>query len=145
MSCPYFYPVRLRSQSGPAGALFPLGACWSGECRTAPEAPAAVDEGMLRSACNLGYARGRCPRFPAEPAPDAARFTIRADDGATVRLYYVQERDHHPFAHGALEYSRAQAALVDPPPDGNLARQAQAYTESYLLRKNDVSASDERK
>jgi hypothetical protein len=54
-----------------------------------------------------------------------------------IRIYYVVERDHYPFAHGRLEYSLAAAALVAPPEDATLARQAQAYVESYLRRKEE--------
>ena len=115
--------------------MMPLGGCWSGICRAAPEAPTEPEEPLLRLVCNMGYARGRCMRFPSQDGPDAVRFTVRADDGLSVRIYYVTERDHHPFAHGPLEYSRALGSLVEPPPGGNLARQAQAYVESYLRRK----------
>ena len=34
------------------------------------------DEALLRDCCNLGYARGRWPRFPDEPGPDATRFSV---------------------------------------------------------------------
>lgn len=120
--------------------MLPLGGCWSGVCRAAPELPLEPDEALLRPVCNMGYARGRCVRFPARSGPDAVRFTVRADDGSSVRIYYVVERDHHPFAHGPLEYSRALGSLVEPPPDGNLGRQAQAYVNSYLRRKTESSA-----
>ncbi len=135
MSCPYFYPVRLLSEGGPGGSVLPLGGCWTGECHAAPAGSGIPEEELAARVCNLGYARSRCPRFPAECGPDATRFTVRADDGATVRLYYVQELDHHPFAHGPLDYSRARQALADPPSDRNLRRQAEAYAESYLRRK----------
>ncbi len=110
----------------------PLGGCWSGVCRARVEGPLDPDEALLRQVCNMGYARGRCSRFPAQNGPDAVRFTVRADDGSSIRIYYVLERDHHPFGHGPLEYSRAIGALVEPPQDGNLERQARAYVESYL-------------
>jgi len=115
--------------------MLPLGDLWAGMCRAAPEAPVEPDESSLRPVCNLGYARGQCCRFPSREGPDAVRFTACADDGASVRMYYVVERDHHPFAHGPMEYSRALGCVVNPPAGENLARQAQAYAESYLRRK----------
>jgi hypothetical protein len=100
---------------------------------------------MLRPLCNLGYARETCARFPAGDGPDAVRFTISRCDGATLRLYYVMERDHHPFAHGPLEYSRAARSFAAPtasetPPAAQelVLRQAQAYVESYLRRKSEA-------
>jgi hypothetical protein len=112
--------------------MLPLGDEWAGLCRAEPAAPAQPDDA---SWCNLGYARGACPRFPAGDGPDAVRFTVRAADDAGLRLYYVVERDHHPFAHGPLEYSLASGALVNPPHGEGLGRQALAYVRSYFRRK----------
>jgi hypothetical protein len=85
--------------------------------------------------CNLGYARGACPRFPNGEGPDAVRFTVQAVEETGLRLYYVVERDHHPFAHGPLEFSLASGALMNPPHGQWLGRQALAYVRSYLRRK----------
>jgi len=132
MSCPYFDPVAPNPRGGGAQlAYWPLGDAWTGTCHAA-----AVEEQPRDSLCNLGYARGICPRFPAgDPGPDAARFTIIADHGASLRLYYVLERDHLPFAHGAIEYAPGGETFL-PAPAGDLtARQAGAYVTSYLRRK----------
>jgi hypothetical protein len=136
MPCPYFYPSAPRSSpSDPQAALLPLGDDWAGACRATPELPAPPGA-VLRPLCNLGYARGACSRFPDDGGPDAVRFTISGDDGATLRLYYVVERNHHPFAHGPLTWSRAAAAFAEPPQSSILHRQAAAYVESYLRRKS---------
>jgi hypothetical protein len=136
MSCPYFYPSAPRSSpSDPQAAMLPLGDDWAGACRAAPD-PWQPDAATLRPLCNLGYARGACSRFPDDDGPDAIRFTVSGDDGATLRLYYVVERNHHPFAHGPLAWSRAIAAFAEPPESAPLRRQAQAYIESYLRRKS---------
>jgi hypothetical protein len=134
MACPYFYPVAPARAAGAGAAMLPLGDQWTGICRAAPDSPWRPGEATLRPLCNLGYARGACARFPAGDGPDAVRFTVRAASDAAVHLYYVVERDHHPFAHGALDYSPASKSLVAPPPGENLNRQAQAYAESYLER-----------
>jgi hypothetical protein len=63
------------------------------------------------------------------------RFTISGDDGLSLRIYYVVERDHHPFSHGPLEYSLDRRVFADPPLGETLIRQAHAYIESYLRRK----------
>jgi hypothetical protein len=115
--------------------MLPLGDAWTGICRALPGLPAPPDEAGIRPLCNLGYARGGCSRFPSGDGPDAVRFTISRDDGATVGIYYVVERDHHPFAHGRMEYSVATGVIAPPPPSEIVARQAQAYVESYRRRK----------
>ena len=52
------------------------------------------------------------------------------------------ERDHHPFAHGPLEYSRAAAAIDAGQACGEtLDAQAKAYAASYLRRKSEASGS----
>jgi hypothetical protein len=116
--------------------MLPLGGHWAGVCRAVPEPASQPDAVTLRTLCNLGYARGICSRFPEGAGPDAVRFTISGDDGATLRLYYVVEQNHHPFAHGPLEYSRTLAAFAEPPAAQTLRSQAQAYVESYFRRKS---------
>jgi hypothetical protein len=118
--------------------MLPLGDEWTGVCRAAPEPKSQPDATTLHGLCNLGYARGACGRFPEGDGPDAVRFTISSDDGATLRLYYVVEQNHHPFAHGPLEYSRIGAAFAEPPRDQTLCGQARAYVSSYLRRKFDA-------
>ena len=145
MACPYFFPLRAR----PASPTLPLGDWWQGACHAAAGEPAEPPAGG-DVCCNLGYARGQCARFPEGAGADAVRFTIAGHDsapegdqdgarqGATVRIYYVAERDHRPFAHGALQYSVAASALAGPPASPLLARQAEAYAESYLRRKRET-------
>jgi hypothetical protein len=142
VACPYFYPLEpegggtpqsLSSSSAHHDAMLPLGGRWRGTCRAHMESAAEPEESM-RPVCNLGYARGVCRHFPAGDGPDAVRFTVTGDAGGRLALYYVVERDHHPFAHGPLEYTRDTGAIVTPP-DETLCRQAQAYAESYRRRK----------
>jgi hypothetical protein len=111
--------------------MLPLGDWWQGVCHAAGQ-----DEIDLAH-CNMGYARGKCPRFPQDDGPDAIRFTISRHDDTLVRIYYVAERDHHPFEQGPFEYSLSSHALADPPAQATLARQAEAYVESYLRRKKE--------
>lgn len=140
MACPYFFPVEPRShENNPLHAMLPLGATWTGLCRAAPERDSQPDDAILRTLCNLGYARGDCARFPGDDGPDAVRFTISQDDGTSLRIYYVIERDHHPFAHGSLDYSLACGGFAEPPSAETMCRQASAYVESYLRRKSEAS------
>ena len=140
MACPYFYPVE-AVEGRPGSATLPLGGWWKGVCLAVPGAPqaetgAAGDSGCDVN-CNLGYARGVCARFPAGDGPDAVRFAISCHESAAIRIYYVVECDHYPLAHGRLEYSTATAGFVTPPEPATLERQARAYVESYLRRKEE--------
>ena len=117
--------------------MLPLGDRFTGLCRAVPDQPCAPREADL-SACNLGYAREGCARFPRGDGPDAVRFTVAAAGAASLRLYYVLERDHHPYAHGPLEYllpSGPFLALPQGEAFGDaFASQARAYAASYLRR-----------
>jgi hypothetical protein len=133
MACPYFYPVEARTGS----AVLPLGDWWTGVCQAIPSAPYQTDGNACDTGCNLGYARGECDRFPEGDGPDAVRFTISSHENDRVGIYYTVERDHHPFAHGRLEYSTDIRAFRMPPESATLGRQAEAYVESYLRRKKE--------
>jgi hypothetical protein len=136
MACPYFYPLQPGTRAvSPRDPMLPLGDAWAGVCRSVPEGPSSPDDAAIRPLCNLGYARGKCSRFPAGDGPDAVRFAITGDYGAGLRISYVVERDHHPFAHGRLDYSIATGAFAERPAGETLERQAQAYAESYRRRK----------
>jgi hypothetical protein len=135
MACPYFCPGEARAADARA-AMLPLGDLWVGTCHARAEESCQPEETAVRPLCNLGYARGQCKRFSVEdPGPDAVRFTIRREEGRSLHLYYVLERDHHPFGHGALEYSMEARRFTNAPDSALLTRQAEAYVASYLRRK----------
>jgi len=140
MACPYFHPVKPRSQTDNSrSAMLPLGDVWEGLCRAVADAPREPDEATLLSYCNMGYARGCCSRFPAGDGPDAARFTIAGDDRDALQVYYVLERDHHPWSHGPLEFSRGTDSFLSPHPGEITLRLARAYVASYLRRISEAS------
>jgi hypothetical protein len=120
--------------------MLPLGDAWDGVCRADPASTWEPDEITLLSQCNMGYARGCCARFPDGDGPDAARFTISADGPEALRVYYVLERDHRPFAHGPLEYLRAGGSLAGESASESTLGLARAYVESYLRRISEASA-----
>jgi len=136
MACPYFYPLEPRGRQTSHDAILPLGGQWTGVCHAQPDAPTLPEDAGLRPLCNLGYARGNCARFPEGSGPDAVRFTIFRDEADSIGIWYVVERDHHPFAHGRLEYRADAGAFATPPQSAILARQAQAYAESYRRLKS---------
>ncbi len=115
----------------------PLGDAWRGICRAATGQPFEPEPAMLVPFCHLGYARGRCAHFPqSDPGADAVRFAVDRESSAEVGLYYVLERDHHPFSHGRLLYSLTRGAFPEELGD-TLLRQAEAYIESYLRRRKE--------
>jgi hypothetical protein len=140
MACPYFHAVKPRGQTDNSrSAMLPLGDAWDGLCGANPDGPWEPDEITLLSICNMGYARGCCPRFPPGDGPDAARFTIAADTPETLRVYYVLERDHHPWSHGPLEFSRDGAPFAGTTAAESTLQLARAYVESYLRRISEAS------
>lgn len=141
MACPYFYPVRrLAGDASTRSAMLPLGDAWTGLCFATPGGAPPTDSGPLGTFCSLGYARGACPRFPDhDSGADAVRFAISRDDGISIDLTYVLERNHHPFAYGPLRYSFDDGRFLGMPSAKVLERQAQAYVESYLRRKKEAS------
>ena len=134
MCCPYFHPLEPQSRgAGPEAAALPLGDWWSGVCRAASDSWEPDDATL--TFCNLGYASHGCARFPRADGPDAVRFAMRGDDGLLLRIYYAVERDHHPWAHGTLEYSLAGDRVAESPAGGDLRHQAESYARSYLRRR----------
>ena len=77
----------------------------------------APAEDHQRELCNYGYARGRCPHFPADAPADAVRFSLISEQQAI----YILEKDHSPMEWGPV----AQASAC-------VARQADAFVRSWL-------------
>lgn len=141
MACPFFYPLKPFEESRwPGRPHLPLGDPYDGECRAA-ELPCRPNDYELKSWCNLGYVRGKCPRFREAHEVDAVRFAVRQDKNGIVSITYVLERDHRPFEHGTLDYQPARQVFVTPHPDPNVHRQGQAYAEAYLRRKPAAAAA----
>jgi hypothetical protein len=140
VACPFFDPLEARTPTGAQStATLPLGDAWSGFCCAQPGVPVTPDPAVERQFCNLGYARHSCSRFPASAAAaDANRFTVRRDDGDTIEIYAVVERDHHPAARGPLNWSRRAGAFSPAPLDGPFLHQARAYISAYLRRKSEA-------
>lgn len=132
MPCPYFRPER---RLGPPRTFVPLGDLWAGSC-TADSAAPQPDESTVSSLCNVGYARGRCARYPEGGGADAVRFSLAADRGGAISVRFAVERGYLPLAHGTLVFSGGILKTAAPEDAPLVARQAEAYVESYLRRRN---------
>jgi hypothetical protein len=142
VACPYFYPIREPMPQLEAMPL-PLGDAWRGVCRAAAGQQFEPEPATLVPFCHLGYARGRCAHFPQSDAgADAVRFAVDRESAAEIGLYYVFERDHHPFLHGRLSYSVTRGGFSEGPEDIML-RQAEAYIQSYLRRRDEAFPASE--
>ena len=138
MACPCFYPTRRMEQTlWPHPSRLPLGDGFEGVCSAEPANEVRPADATLQEYCNLGYARGRCSRFPPGAEPDAVRFALSGDEDGIVRIYYVLEKDHRPHEHGPLEYDAGRRTFASPHPDRVIGRQAEAFVESYLRRRRE--------
>ena len=111
LACPCFEPTaRLPWSVWPGKFRPPLGAPHEGICRADAALPYRPAGQLLVTGCNMGYARDRCERVPAD-SPDAARF-VYAGRG-TIR--WVLEADHRPVARGVSEQgsSAGRGAVLD--------------------------------
>lgn len=116
-----------------AKTLRPLRNFWSGTCHAEPAQPfEQPDERLLSECCNMGYAGGKCGRFPEAPGPDAVRFAVVRDADRMIFLSFAVEKNHLPYAQGVLEYSRAEQSFVVTHPNRLIEQQARAYLASYL-------------
>ena len=116
-----------------AKALRPLRNFWSGMCHAEAAEPfEQSDEHVLSDCCNMGYASGKCARFPEAPGPDAVRFAVVRDADRMIFLSFAVEKNHLPYAQGVLEYSRAEQSFVVSHPNRLIEQQARAYLASYL-------------
>jgi hypothetical protein len=137
MACPYFYPTsRLEGGGWGVAPRLPLGDAYGGECR-AEDATFEPDEKRTRQTCNVGYARGRCERFPPDAHADAVRFHVAEDAGERIRIQYIFEKDCWPGEHGVLEYSVGERRFTGSGGDGILRIQAGVFLESYLRRRDE--------
>jgi hypothetical protein len=60
---------------------------------------------------------------------------VATDTIERVVLNFVYDRDHHPVAHGQLEYDCAQKRWLSTMSDICLERQAECYLAVYLERR----------
>jgi hypothetical protein len=119
MACPFFEP-RTKMDDGPLDPppRLPLAQAWAGVCVAPGFASQEPEETEQREICNIGYARGRCGRFPPDAEADAVRFSAGRDGS----LLYILEKDHAPLRHGQVS-----DLLVSP-----LREQAQAFADRTL-------------
>ena len=89
-----------------------------------------MDATLLRRACNTGYGRGTCDRFPSDAEADAIRFHVAASDDLTILVQCIRERDCWPAGSHTILYVRADKGFVGPIADPILQRQAEVFLSS---------------
>jgi len=97
----------------------PLGRAWAGVCVAPGFVSEEPEETEQREICNIGYARGRCGRFPSNAEVDAVRFSADRDGG----LVYILEKNHAPVRHGQV------SDLLE----STLLRQAKAFADQLPI------------
>ncbi|HEY1206460.1 MAG: hypothetical protein ABSH46_22075 [Bryobacteraceae bacterium] len=139
MACPYFFPTeRLAESAWPKHPRLPLGDPYGGICRADPMRERLPATETLRECCNVGRASRRCSHFPKKDGgPDAIRYSVASDAADAIRIFYVAERDHRSIDDGTLEFDMADGLFRDSPAGETLEKQARAYVESYLRRKDE--------
>jgi len=134
MACPFFYPIELFADKTSRRPRLPLGDPYNGFCHADPMREWMPDQKTLEQHCNVS-ARG-CSRFRDEAGPDAIRFSIAGDRDGVLKIFYVRERDHATLDHGVMEYAAGSGKFLNGSAPGDVLRkQARAYAESYLRRK----------
>ena len=119
MACPCFEPGdRLPWSVWPGKYRPPLGRPYSGICKADPDELFRPSGELLVLGCNLGYARTRCGRVPAE-LPDAARFAL----SPSGRVRWVLEKNHLPVDFGSV------GRTMQTGRGRTLDRQVEAYFE----------------
>jgi hypothetical protein len=142
VACPYFYPVaRIDDGAWIQPPRLPLGGPYSGFCRAADGDPFEPGESALRECCNIGYARGRCARFPVQAGVDALRFSIEADTDNIIEIVFVREREWSPTGYGRAQW-RTGTVTCDEGLDPLIERQMEVFVANYLTRKRGAAAAD---
>jgi len=133
VACPFFLPTGpFQDSSWATPPRLPLGEACRGVCRTGDDLfePA---ENILRSFCNRGYGKYGCPRFPANAAADALRYSLESDRDGVLVIQYIYEHEYGPVRHGRLEY---RAGVMEGELDDPVARaQALMFAEGLVKRK----------
>ncbi len=138
MACPYFFPTeRFAESAWPKHPRLPLGDPYRGICRASPMRERLPGDETLRECCNVGRASPRCLHFPKGGGPDAIRYSVADDAAGLIRIFYVAERNHRSVDHGSVEFETATGLLRDDRAGETLDKQARAYVESYLRRKQE--------
>jgi hypothetical protein len=124
MACPYFLPRRRLSPiDGIPGWKMPLGSVFAGECTVVDGEAWTPSDSVVRTACNTGYPRGQCDRFPQSAKYDIVRFLVTEDHGTGGSLSYVYEKDHYPALCGDVRIPAEGSSLLEI--------QATSYWNSY--------------
>jgi hypothetical protein len=127
MSCPFFEPLSPVLEPQFLHGRLPLIQEHEGMCH-------ASGAGVFASgpACNHGYARGQCERFPAAEPSIALRYSVLRRHGSELEFLCIAEENHAPVRSRRLHFSFDLNRLKEMDVDACLAAQAVAFCRSYL-------------
>lgn len=134
MACPFFLPEQRLESDWPFPHRLPLGAGWTGICTAPGHHGARPSEEELKSACNLGYAKG-CGRLPQERHADAVRFALGEDSKGIQHVRFACELGHLPAECGVLLYEKATATWVQKHENPCLQRMAECYLQVQIQKR----------
>lgn len=127
MSCPFFEPLAPVLEPQFLNGRLPLiqeheGMCHAGGAHTLANGPA----------CNHGYARGHCERFPQAEPSIALRYSVIRLDGSELEFLCIAEENHAPVRSRRLHFSFDLNRVKEMDLNTCLAAQAVAFCRSYL-------------
>jgi hypothetical protein len=131
MSCPYFEPLTVVTHGNSVNGRLPLIDEYKGRC-LAPDSGGSP--AMCLDACNHGYSRGICQRFPVTESRSALRYTVLRRTSDQLEILCIEEHDHAPGRHYPLRYAIAEATLSSNACEDSVRAQATAFCRSYLAR-----------
>src|ERR1700721_4187727 len=101
MSCPYFEPLTVVTDSGSINGRWPLIDRYEGRC-LAPDSCGQVPFPMRLDSCNHGYSCGACQRFPLTEDRSALRYTLLRRTSEQLEILCIEEHDDAPGRHTTL-------------------------------------------
>lgn len=110
MPCPLFEPQKKTELAQSPLGRFPLLFEFEGACGSTT--PKGGDQQHLQI-CNLGYAKGRCSRFPDDFPVSAVRFHVTAKTAQVLSVLVLEEADHWPYFSYPIKFLIAEGRL-DP-------------------------------
>jgi hypothetical protein len=127
MACPFFEPLAPVAEPEFRNGRLPLIQEHLGTCHAGADLATASG-----AACNHGYPRGACERFPATEPSTALRYSVLRDAPGELELLCIVEERHAPVRTRRLHFSVEFDRLRESDLETCLAAQTLAFCRAYL-------------